>query len=433
MSKQLRAFIIGAGSRAMQYASHAQQHPEELKIVGVVEPDLIRRQKAADLYDIPAENCFESTEELVQRPQMADFVINGTMDQHHVPTCLPLLEAGYDILLEKPFATDVDEMWNLVEKARQCGRKIAICHVLRHTPFYSAIRQKLLDGAIGEIINIQASEHVSYHHTAVAFVRGKWGKTSFSKSSMLMAKSCHDLDLIAWLNSGIRPTSVGSFGSIFQFRSDKAPEGHGTHCLVDCSIEEDCLYSAKKHYIDHPDRWSTYTWDTVGSTKKLTLEEKMASLKNGNPYGRCVWECDNDIVDHQSLAIEFENGSTATLNMIGGTAKPSRKIHIIGTHGEIEGCFEDSQFVVRHIDPRPVHEYSEETIDINIHEDTTGVTGQHGGGDLRVIADFLRVLRGEKPSISSTDIEDSINGHLIGFCADRSARERKTVEINPSR
>jgi len=433
MPKQLKAVIVGAGSRAMQYASHAQRHPEELKIVGVVEPISVRRQKAADLYGIPKEHCFESIEEFVQKPQMADFAINGTMDQHHVPTCLPLLDTGYHILLEKPFATSEEELWQLVHKARQCGRKIAICHVLRHTPFYAAIRQKIIDGAIGEIINIQASEHVSYHHTAVAFVRGKWGKTSFSKSSMLMAKSCHDLDLIAWMNSGIRPTSVASFGSIFQFRSDKAPKGHGNRCLVDCTIEEDCLYSAKKHYIDHLDRWSTYTWDTVGSTKELNLEEKITSLKNSNPYGRCVWECDNDIVDHQSLAVEFENGSTATLNMIGGTAKASRKLHLIGTHGEIEGSFEDSQFVVRHIDPRPGHEYSEETIDTTIYEDTSGVTGQHGGGDMRVLPDFLRVILGEEPSISSTDLEDSINGHLIGFCADRSVQEQRKVEIPTSR
>ncbi len=432
MSKQLKAVIVGAGSRAMQYASHAQQHPEELKIVGVVEPIAVRRQKAADLYQIPSQHCFQSTDELVQKSRIADFVINGTMDQHHVPTSLPLLKAGYDILLEKPFATSEEELWQLVNQARQCGRKISICHVLRHTPFYAAIRQQLINGAIGELINIQAIEHVSYHHMAVAFVRGKWGKTAFSKSSMLMAKSCHDLDLIAWMNSGIRPTSVASFGSIFQFRSDKAPEGHGTRCLVDCSIEENCLYSAKKHYIDHPDRWSTYTWDTVSSTKEMTLDEKINSLKTDSPYGRCVWECDNDIADHQSVAIEFENGSTATLNLVGGAAKGSRKLHLIGTHGEIEGSFEDARFVIRHIDPSPGNEYSEKIIDTTRYEDTTGVTGGHGGGDLRIVPDFLRVLRGEKPSISSTDIEDSINGHLIGFCADRSARENKKIEISSS-
>jgi hypothetical protein len=213
------------------------------------------------------------------------------------------------------------------------------------------------------------------------------------------------------------------------FRPERAPAGAGTRCLVDCPIEPQCLYSAKKHYIDHPQRWRYYVWQELEHIAEPTLEQKIESLKNGNPYGRCVWKCDNDVVDHQSVIVEFEDGTTATHNMIGGAARPSRSIHILGTHGEIQGVFEESKFVVRHIDPRPGHEYSEEVVDLNVSGDMHGAFGGHGGGDLRLVADFVRLVRGEAPSLSTTTLEDSINGHLIGFCADRAMEERRVVNV----
>jgi predicted dehydrogenase len=436
----LTAIIIGAGHRALTYASYAQHHPDELRIVGVADPIAERRQYVAELYDLTPDQCYSSAEELAARGKLADFAINGTMDHQHVPTSLPLLAAGYDILLEKPFAVSEAEMWQLAQATETSGRTVAICHVLRFAPFYTTIRQRVLGGVIGDVLNIQAVEHVSYHHMAVGFVRGKWNNRQKCFSPMLMAKCCHDLDLIAWMKSGVRPIRVASFGSNFQFRPEKAPPGAGTRCLVDCEIEADCLYSARKHYIDHPDRWAFYVWDALqqegqsGSAPnkhytELTLDEKLAWLKAGNPYGRCVWQCDNDVVDHQSVAIEFADGATATLNMIGGAARPSRSIHLIGTLGEIQGNLEESRFVIRHIDPRPGHEYREERIDLNLGGDMSGAFGGHGGGDLRLMADFVRLVRGEQPSIATTTLADSINGHLIGFCADRAMVEKRVVEI----
>jgi len=436
----LNAVIIGAGHRALTYAAYAQHHPDELQIVGVADPLPARRQLVAELYQVPADRCFASAEALAAAPRFADFAINGTMDHQHVATSLPLLAAGYDLLLEKPFAVSEAELWTLVEAAQRYARKVAICHVLRFAPFYTAIRQRVLDGVIGEVLNVQAVEHVSYHHQAVAFVRGKWNSKRKCFSPMLMAKCCHDLDLIAWMKSPTAPVRVSSFGSNYQFRPEKAPAGAGTRCLVDCPIEADCLYSARKHYLDHPNRWAFYVWDALQQegqpanlpTKhytELTLEEKTAWLRDDNPYGRCVWQCDNDVVDHQSVAVEFADGATATLNMIGGAAKPSRSLHLIGTHGEIQGNLEDSRFVVRQIDPRPGHEYREEIIDLRIGGDMTGAFGGHGGGDLRLMADFVRLVRGEAPSPATTTLVDSVNGHLIGFRADQALEEGRVVEI----
>ena len=431
MKKPLTAVIVGAGHRAMLYASYAQQHPEELAIVGVADPVEQRRRDVMATYHVDPKHCFASADELAQVPQFADFAINGTMDHQHVATTLPLLAAGYDVLLEKPFATTEQEMGQLVQAARQHRRKISICHVLRYSPFYKAIREAVVQGTIGKIINVQAVEHVSYHHMGVGFVRGKWNRKSSSHSTMLMAKCCHDLDLIAWMKSGVAPVRVASVGNNMQFRPDQAPPGAGTRCLVDCAVEADCLYSARKHYIDHPHRWEFYVWESLEHITNPTLEDKIASLKGDNPYGRCAWKCANDVVDHQSVTIEFADGCTATLNMIGGCAKPSRSLHLIGTRGEIQGVFEDSRFVIRHIDPRAGHEYSEQVVDVNIKGDTTGVQGGHGGGDLRLVGDFLQILRGEEPSISSTGIEDSVTGHQLGFCADESMEKHTVVEIPP--
>ena len=187
MPKQITAIIVGAGHRALLYSLYALQHPEEFRIVGVADPDPIRRRKTAQMHGFGEDMCFESAEALARQPKLADAVINGTMDTQHIPTSIPLLRRGYDMLLEKPFAVNEEEMWQLQKVAQETGRKVMICHVLRYAPFYAAVKERLLSGQIGDIINIQATEHVSYHHLAVSFVRGKWGNEQICGAPMLLA------------------------------------------------------------------------------------------------------------------------------------------------------------------------------------------------------------------------------------------------------
>lgn len=430
MKKQITAIIVGAGHRSIYYSFYAKEHPEDLKIVGVADPNPYRRKKVAEMYGFGEDMCFESAYELASRPRLADAIINGTMDTQHVPTAIPLLRRGYDMLLEKPFAVNMEEMRTLEQVVRETGTRVFICHVLRYSPFYASIREHVLSGEIGNIINIQCAELVSYHHMAVGYVRGKWANEQICGTPMLLAKCCHDMDLIMWMKSGIRPVQVSSFGSDFQFKHSDKPAGAGTRCMVDCPIEADCLYSAKKHYIDHPDRWSFYVWSCLEKLENPTLEDKIQSLKTDNPFGRCVWDCDNTVVDHQSVLINFEDGSTATLNMIGGAAKPERNIHIIGTTGEIQGNFDDSMFTVRKIDNASSSGWDEKTYDLKQTGDKTGATGSHGGGDLRLVEDFVHVLQGEQPSISCTTLTDSINGHMAVFLAEES-RKNGTIAVVP--
>lgn len=419
----ITAVIVGAGHRAIIYAKLALQKPELLKIVGVADPDPIRRRKTQELFGFPEENCFADAQSLAAVPKLADAVINGTMDQQHVETAIPLLEKGYDMLLEKPFATNEAEMRRLVDCVRKNGNKVMICHVLRYTPFYLSIKERVAKGEIGDIINIQMNEHVSYHHLSTSYVRGKWANSDECHTSMLLAKCCHDIDLMMWMMAETKPVAVCSFGSKFQFKPENAPKQAGTRCLVDCPLVETCRYSAKRLYLDQPERWAFYIWDKLEGIDNPTEEDRVNLLKGDSNYGRCIYKCNNNVVDHQSVLVNFASGATGTHNMVGGASKSERRIHLIGTLGEIYGDFEESKFYVSKIHPTKTDEKTVEEVDLHVSGDMVGAYGGHGGGDERLAEDFVNFLQGGETSLACTSIFDSVAGHLCVYLADRSREE----------
>ena len=420
--KPLEAVIVGGGHRSMNYAELSVIDPSMLKITGVADPDENRRKMIAEKFSIPEEHQFCSSEELAKVPKFADAVINGTMDHIHVETTIPLLKAGYDVLLEKPFAVNEKEARELAETAEKYGRKVMVCFVLRYAPFYRKIKERVASGEIGEILNIQTSEFVSYHHMSTSHVRGKWNNSHRCHTSMLLAKCCHDIDIMVWMMGENKPVSVSSFGSNIQFRPENAPENSGTRCLVDCPLVDTCLYSAKRIYIDHPDRWSFYVWDKLEHLENPTIEDKIELLKT-SPYGICAYKSDNNVVDHQSVLVNFESGATGTHNMVGGATTGLRKIHITGTKGEIFGNCEDGVFTVQKINPAPGCDFDTETVDTKVGDDT------HGGGDIELVKDFVRYVRDGEMSISCTSLDASLLGHLVVFLADES-RENGGKVIN---
>lgn len=423
----LNVVVVGAGHRGIRYARYATHNPERMRIVGVVDPDPLRRRDIATEHQLPETAQFASISEFVAAGSNATAAINATMDNLHVSTSIPMLEAGLDVLLEKPIATSSEDMLTLQAAAQRTGRTVMVCHVLRFAPFYSEIKKRIVAGEIGDLINVQLSEHVSYHHMAVGYVRGKWNDQAKAGSSMLMAKSCHDLDLLSWFKSGVSPTRVSSAGSRMYFRQENAPAGSGTRCLTDCAIEASCPYSARKHYIDMG-LWDFYAWtDLEHLGRPPTRAEMEESLAGDNPFGRCVWRCDNTVVDHQSVLVEFADGATATHNMVGNSAKPCRTVRMIGTKGEIDGVLEDGTFAVRQFDVTAPDGYREEIVGVDIKG------AMHGGGDLRLVEDFVAVLGGGEPSLSTTDLKDSINGHLIGFGADEAMASGEWMELATSR
>lgn len=422
-SKPVTAIIVGAGHRAFVYSELAKTNPELLKIVGVADPNPVRRKKAMEYFGFSEDMCFDSAQALAEKGRLADTVINGTMDEQHLETAIPLLNAGYDMLLEKPFAVCEEDMRQIVDCAKNNNSNVMICHVLRYTPFYYAIKERIVNGEIGDIINIQMTEHVSYHHLSTSYIRGKWANSDKCHTTMLLAKCCHDIDLMMWFMSETKPVSISSFGSKFQFKPENAPENAGTICMKDCPLVDECVYSTKRLYIDHPDRWSFYVWDALEGIENPTIEDKIALMKTDNPYARCIYKCDNNIVDHQSVLVNFASGATGTHNMVGGSAEPRRNIHIIGTKGEIFGNFEESKFTVLKINPSPDAHNEEcdvEEVDLRVTGDMVGAYGGHGGGDERLAEDFVKFIRGEQPSLACTSIFDSVAGHLCVYLADKS-------------
>lgn len=414
--KPISVVIVGMGGRASIYSAVALTNPELLKVVGVVDINPERVRQAQLMFDLPQEHCFSSVEELVAIPRIADAAINCTMDRLHVETSLPLLRHGYDLLLEKPYALNDEEGQRIISCAREHERKVMVCHVLRYTPFYRALRRVIALGTIGDVIHIHMTNQVGYQHESVSFVRGKYAREEICGSGMLLSKCSHDLDIMSWLMGNNVPATISSVGSVIQFKEEKAPEGAGTHCLNNCPLERDCPYSARRLYIEHPMRWANNVWHDTHSNP-TTDEEKEAILRQpGNPFSRCVYRCDINIVDHQSVLIHFRDGAIGTFSMNGGASTPRRMMHITGTKGEIYGDFERERFHVRQIVPEAPGGYTERTLDISDFQQGDA----HGGGDRSIVLDFVALLRGERTSPGCPTLEDSIVGHRMVFLAEKS-------------
>lgn len=154
---------------------------------------------------------------------------------------------------KKPLVNSERDFLLLRDTAKKSGSRLTVCHLLRYTPFYRRIKQMILNGRLGEIMNIQTSERVGTFHSSVSYLRGKWNRESECGSSLLLAKCYHDIDLLCWLNNTIVPTLVASQGGRSYFIPEKAPAGAGTRCLVDCpvSVRESCMLE-KQVYADLP-------------------------------------------------------------------------------------------------------------------------------------------------------------------------------------
>lgn len=414
MKKPVTAIIVGGGHRSFIYADYSLLHPDEMKIVGIADPDKNRVDDAVKKYGISRDFCFESAEELAKHGRIADVIINGTMDKDHVKTALPLIECGYDMLLEKPFAVNKEEMITLIEAVKKHGNKVMVCHVLRYAEFYRQIKKVITDDEIGEIISIQLCEDVSYHHYTNSYVRGKWANSEKSGTSMLLAKCCHDLDMMMWLMGDLKPECVSSMGSLMYFNRDNAPADSGERCMVDCKYVDTCNLSARRIYLDMPGRWDFYVWPDLHDAP---YDVKYEYLKNESPYGRCAFKCDNNVADHQTVIIKFSNGATGSHNLTAGTAFSQRIVRIVGTKGEINGTFESQKFTVSYINPHNDDDHISKVYDLS--EECSASVG-HGGGDHALVEDFIKYVRDEETSPSCTSIHDSVAGHLVVFAADES-------------
>jgi predicted dehydrogenase len=404
--------VLGAGNRGSMFADWIRQTPGVGRVVAVADPVPANREKIARLHSIPPEMQFESWEKLLERPRLADVVINSLIDRLHAPSAVKALGLGYHMLLEKPMATTWEDCVAIDRAQRKAGAIVAVCHSLRHHLFYVKIKELIQAGTIGRVMSFDQLEGVQFVHQSHSFVRGNWGNESRSMF-MLMTKSCHDVDILSYLVD--RPClRVSSFGSLSYFRKENAPAGAPARCTDGCPAERDCIYSAYKVYVQDKS-WAVYT-----EFKDKPPEERAEILKT-NRFGRCVFRCDNDVVDHQVVAFEFEGGATGTFTMT-AFHPGGRHIRIHGTHGFIEGAIDQNEMKV-HLFDEDFSNGTQYTIK------TPSGEGGHGGGDSLVMANFIQALRAGDSSILLTSSADTLATHKIAFAAECARREGCVVNL----
>ena len=399
----VRVAVIGCGNRGGDvYARHLTEQGAAVRYL--VEPRPARLLEVATRYRVPETHCFAHWDDFFALGKVADAVVIATPDDQHIQPALRALALGYDVLLEKPICLAEDELAQLQAAEAASTGRISVCHVLRATAFFREVRRVIEAGLLGRLIGIQQAENVAFWHYAHSFVRGNW-RMSPPAAPFLLAKSCHDLDLLRWF-AGATPGQVSSEGGLHWFTPENAPEGAAQRCL-DCVVA-DCPYNAAKFYRSRdPQTWPV----TVLTAGGQTLDEALRS----SPYGECVYSGKNNVADHQAVTVSFENGVTAQLTVSAFTANNTRTLKLMGTHGELRA----------HMD------YGE----LRLHTFRTGQSktwlvntqGNHGGGDSALVADWLAYLRGEADV--PTPLAESLDSHRMAFAAERARLSGMVVRL----
>ncbi len=407
--KATTVVIAGAGGRGrLTYAPFSKKFPEEMKLLAVADRIPERLEEMRREYSLPGERCFSTAEEMFGQPRMADMAFICTQDSEHVRHACMALEKGYDLLLEKPVSADAAECDRLLKKARETGRSVTVCHVLRYAPFYRKLKSLLDEGALGRVISVQASENVGYWHQAHSFVRGNWRKGG-ETSPMILAKCCHDMDLLVWLTNS-RCKRISSMGSRSWFREENAPEGAPRFCMEGCPVKAACPYDAEKIYVT--DRVTGYDTNGAGWMQKAVMAEPsreglLEELRT-SPYGRCVYRCDNDVVDNQSVTMEMDNGVTVSFHMCGLNRDNHRTIHVMGTEGDITGNLEEETLVLHRFGGE------EEIFRMDVQETISG----HGGGDYRMLHELFESRNQGRATLTS--LRQSVESHYMALAAEES-------------
>lgn len=409
--KPVSVLICGAGSRGRTiYGQFCLDHPEQARVVAVIDPLAERRDSMAQDHGVPAERVFSDWRELAGVERLADAAIVATNDQDHLEPTLQFLRQGYHLLLEKPMAPDLESCRKIAQEADIARSMSAVCHVLRYTPYFRRLRDFIEQGAVGRVLSIRHFEPVNYWHFAHSFVRGNW-RDAATTSPFILAKCCHDMDILLFL-MGERPVAVHSFGRLSHFHRESAPPDTTARCL-DCRLQEECTYSAPRFYgtmLRNGQHW----WPLDVVTTDFSPEGLTSALLHG-PYGRCVYRCDNNVCDHQVVNLEFESGGTGSLVATAFTEVPTRETDIFGSDGMVRGDGENITWT----DFR--------TGQVNTEQIKT--SGTHMGGDFTMLTEFFQAVAQDDPTLLATTPRVSLLSHQMALLAEKSRLERAVIRL----
>ncbi len=415
--KQVTITVIGAGNRGQTYTDLMKD--ERFQVVAVAEPIKERREYIQKTHGIPEEHCYESWEDFVKEPKLCDAVILSTMDRMHFAPAMELIRKKYDLLLEKPAAPTAEECIQLAAAAKENVVKILVCHVLRYSPFFGRLKELIKADAVGQVLSIHHDECVGNRHQSHSFVRGNWSNEEES-SFMLLQKSCHDMDILQWLVDS--PCKrVQSFGSLSYFTPEHAPEGAPDYCIEGCPHGDSCYYNAVKLYLEDEEN----LWFREAASKKIKpTQEEIAECLRCTQYGKCVFKCNNNVVDHQVVNLEFENGAVASFNM-NAFNKGGRHIRIMGTKGEIWGDMSKGLIDYYSFDTR-----EHTLIDPSERKLSDSILDGHGGGDGGIVSVLHKYLTEDYEGDLLSEIAISVQNHMIAFAAERSRLEGRVVSLS---
>lgn len=402
----LKIAIIGYGGRGRLYSAILKNNPS-VEIVAICDCNKDKLLLAKKELGVSEEALFASEEEFFAHKKLANILFVCTQDNLHFCHAIKGLESGYDLLLEKPIACSMEECKSIEAKAKELEKNIFVCHVLRYTPFYMGIKKQLDSGKFGKVISLSTTENVAYWHQAHSYVRGNWNNDNRA-TPMIIAKCCHDLDLISWFMDDTCE-AVSSFGSLSVFRKENAPKNSAEYCL-DCKEKGACPYSAEKIYIKDRAEKGKLGWPCDIIVNEPTVEKLYDALKTSK-YGKCVYKCDNNVVDHQVVNMQFKNGRTAQLTMTAFSEECFREIRLHCEKGDIAGNMIDNILTC--------NIFGKETyqIDVNIDADTDY---GHGGGDFGMLQTLVDFYEGN--GALNTTIAESMQSHYIGFAAEQSRK-----------
>lgn len=421
--KIITVSIIGVGlSGGESYGRYFYQAKDKYKLTDLCDIDAVKLEKYGNAFEV-AENHRFLTEESFFQEKRSDLLVIATMDKTHIRIARKALSLGYDLMLEEPVSDEPDELRALIAQARRSGQKIMVCHVLRYSSMVCKLKEILSKGEIGNIISMDATENVVFWHAAHSFVRGNWRKSEMT-TPMVLTKCCHDLDLLQYF-AGSKCKVVSSMGSLAYFKRDKAPAEAVERC-VDCALLDSCSYSAKKIYIDAWKQWGKpeNVMPMNAVTDKLPLkEENLLNAIESGPYGRCVFYCDNDVVDNQNIIMTFENGITATLKMEAFVKYGGRELRFFGTEGYLE--LNETKDCIA------LHKYFGE--DVYWQISTIEGKDDHAFRVRRMIDTFYNVLIGESEEIE-TSLDSALESHYMAIAAEESRLSGgKVIELEKYR
>lgn len=415
--RPLKLACIGCGARAQTYTQLAAQRPDRFAIVAGADPVPARVEKIRRTSGRPDFQGFASAEALLAAGRLADVMIVATQDNSHFEHCRAALGLGYDVLLEKPISTTAAQVLEIERLARRAEKRVMVCFVLRFAAFYRKVKAIIDSGALGELVSIQANEGVNPWHQAHSFVRGHWSVVGKS-SPMILSKCCHDTDIVHWL-AGRRCRRIASFGALEFFRPERAPAGAPARCTDGCPVAASCPYDAHRYAGDLRFPWLPMVYDRAA---EATPEEITAWLRT-SPWGRCVYRCDNDAVDRQVLALEFEGGVHGTFTMTAFAT--GRHVEICGTKGVLKGGESYRQHCGVHLILLP---HEGEPVRYTVQAADGGYE-LHGGGDAGLVDALYDEMTKPAGAPLAAGLDSTVHSHLIAFAAEESRLTGRVVDL----